>query len=568
LAESSGGYVSFKSIRTPFLLMFILVTSIPLLVLWGVVFIQMEQIRGTASDESTNLAYADLDHTVQGVYGMAKVVEDQVRVSGLDDAKKEELLKAGIAGIHAQVIDILIGKTGYVYVLDSQGHYVISSGGKRDGELIRDSKDTSGRLFIQDIIKKALVLKPGEMAEDRYPWQNAGDPAPRMKVVRIGYFAPWGWVIGAGSYLEEFMDAPRMIGEMVARGNLIIIATLVASILVAVALSFIFSIRFTKPIVTSMKSLRRLTEGDLTIDGAQLTTKRRDEIGSLTDSARTMVEKLSQVVSAVKTASHNLTAGAGQVAGGAQSMSQGATEQAAAGEEVSSSMEQMGANIRQNSDNAKQTERIAAKTAEDARDGGKAVAETVTAMKEIARRTTIIEEIARQTNLLALNAAIEAARAGEHGRGFAVVASEVRKLAERSQKAAGEIGELSVTSVKIAETAGGLLATIVPDIQKTAELVQEISAASGEMNSGAEQINKAILQLDQVIQQNAAIAEELSATSEELNGQAEQLQETMEFFTLAEREGGDGKKLLPVQRRAGRTAPIKAPSTDKEFERY
>jgi methyl-accepting chemotaxis protein len=193
-------------------------------------------------------------------------------------------------------------------------------------------------------------------------------------------------------------------------------------------------------------------------------------------------------------------------------------------------MEQMGANIKQNNDNALQTEKIALKAAEDAQEGGKAVTETVAAMKEIAGKISIIEEIARQTNLLALNAAIEAARAGEHGKGFAVVASEVRKLAERSQKAAGEISQLSASSVGIAEKAGQLLVRIVPDIQKTAELVQEISAASGEQTSGAEQINKAITQLDQVIQENAAGAEELSSTAEELNSQAEQLQTAMSFF--------------------------------------
>jgi methyl-accepting chemotaxis protein len=183
-----------------------------------------------------------------------------------------------------------------------------------------------------------------------------------------------------------------------------------------------------------------------------------------------------------------------------------------------------------------QTEKIALKAADDAREGGKAVNETVSAMKDIASKISIIEEIARQTNLLALNAAIEAARAGEHGKGFAVVAAEVRKLAERSQDAAGDINQLSTTSVEVAEKAGEMLTQIVPDIQKTADLVQEISAASNEMNSGAEQINRAIQQLDQIIQQNAGSAEELASTSEELSGQAEQLKDSVEFFKV-----GDGK---------------------------
>ena len=183
-----------------------------------------------------------------------------------------------------------------------------------------------------------------------------------------------------------------------------------------------------------------------------------------------------------------------------------------------------------------QTEKIAIKSAADARDGGGAVVKTVSAMKEIATKISIIEEIARQTNILALNAAIEAARAGEHGKGFAVVAAEVRKLAERSQKAAGEISTLSTSSVTIAEQAGGMLDRMLPDIQKTAELVQEISASSKEQDTGAEQINQAIQQLDQVIQQNASATEQMASTTEELNSQAEQMKETIAFFTLEGRQ--------------------------------
>jgi methyl-accepting chemotaxis protein len=221
-------------------------------------------------------------------------------------------------------------------------------------------------------------------------------------------------------------------------------------------------------------------------------------------------------------------------------MSQGSSEQAGSVEEVSASMEQMVSNIQQNADNAQQTEKIAQKAAEDAREGGKAVTQTVAAMKEIAGKITIIEEIARQTNLLALNAAIEAARAGEHGRGFAVVASEVRKLAERSQTAAGEISKLSGTSVQVAEEAGTMLAKLVPDIQRTAELVLEINGSSKEQNEGAAQVNKAIQQLDQVVQQNASAAEEMSSTAEQLSSQAEHLQSIMEFFKVDGMSSGSG----------------------------
>jgi len=260
--------------------------------------------------------------------------------------------------------------------------------------------------------------------------------------------------------------------------------------------------------------------------------KKRCEKDELMESLSNMVAKLKEVVMEVQNAAENVTTGGQEMSATAQQMSQGATEQAASAEEVSSSMEQMASNIRQNTDNALQTEKIAIKSAADAREGGKAVTETVSAMKEIASKISIIEEISRQTNLLALNAAIEAARAGEHGKGFAVVASEVRKLAERSQSAAGEISKLSTSSVAIAEQAGEMLNKMLPDIQRTAELVQEITASSKEQDAGAEQINKAIQQLDQVIQQNAGASEEMAATTEELTSQAEQLKTTMSFFVL------------------------------------
>jgi methyl-accepting chemotaxis protein len=274
---------------------------------------------------------------------------------------------------------------------------------------------------------------------------------------------------------------------------------------------------------------REIARGNLLIQ-----VKERSANDGLMQALHAMVQNLTRVVGDVKSAADNVTAGSQELSSTSEEMSQGASEQAAAAEEASASMEQMSSNIRQNADNSMQTEKIAVKSAADANESGIAVARTVSAMKEIAAKTSVIEEIARQTNLLALNAAIEAARAGEHGKGFAVVASEVRKLAERSQKAAGEIGALSLSSVEVAETAGQLLQKLVPDIRKTAELVQEISAACKEQDTGAEQINKAIQQLDQVIQQNAGASEEMASTAEELASQAEQLQGTIAFFRIEE----------------------------------
>ncbi len=294
----------------------------------------------------------------------------------------------------------------------------------------------------------------------------------------------------------------------------------------------------------------KISAGDLDIHFEQ---SRKKETG-VHAAMKMMTEKLREVVTDVRSASDNVAAGSQQLSATSEEMSQGATEQAAAAEEASSSMEQMAANIRQNADNSAQTDKIASQSAHNAQEGGKAVEETVDAMKQIADKISIIEEIARQTNLLALNAAIEAARAGDAGKGFAVVAAEVRKLAERSQVAAGEIGELSESSVQIAEKAGKMLKDLVPDIQKTAELVQEISAASKEQDVGAEQINQAIQQLDQVIQQNASASEEMASTSEELSSQAEQLQQAIGYFRLG---NGGGHTL-------GRPKPAAMPNKSQQ----
>ena len=275
------------------------------------------------------------------------------------------------------------------------------------------------------------------------------------------------------------------------------------------------------------ETAEKIAQGDLTVK-----VQKRSDQDKLMISIQDMVQKLSDIVQDVKNSADNVAAGSEQMSSTAEEMSQGASEQASAAEEASSSMEQMAANIRQNADNARQTEKIAVKSAEDAREGGKAVLETVSAMKTIAEKIDIVEEIARQTDLLALNAAIEAARAGEHGKGFAVVAAAVRRLAERSAEAAGEISKLSVSSVEVAEKAGKLLGQIVPDIGKTSQLVQEITAACNEQNTGAEQINSAIQQLNQVVQQNSSAAEEMSSTSEELSSQAVQLQESISFFKV------------------------------------
>lgn len=371
------------------------------------------------------------------------------------------------------------------------------------------------------------------------------DGTARGITVKEGRIVPTGWrsclaAIGEMSIKTQVSAACAFIGMVVILGGgrlfqmgqgatgAVWLGTIVAATLAAVGLiwwSLLY--KFLRPLDDAVRACQVIASGDVQL---LKSAGNHTEVGRLMHAINTMAGNIASIVSDIRGATTVLSSASEEMSATAQSLSQSSSEQAASVEETTASVEQISASISQNSENAKVTDGMAMQASKQAVDGGKAVTETLVAMKQIASKIGIVDDIAYQTNLLALNAAIEAARAGEHGKGFAVVAAEVRKLAERSQIAAKEIDELASGSVQKAEAAGKLLNDMVPAINKTSDLVQEIAAASEEQSSGAAQINTAMSQMSQITQQNASASEELAATSEEVHNQAYLLQQVMGFF--------------------------------------
>ncbi|MFP4476033.1 MAG: methyl-accepting chemotaxis protein [Desulfatibacillaceae bacterium] len=439
----------------------------------------------------------------------------------------------------------------------------------RDAEMMQDALE----VFPKIRAKLDGIRQISADQQNIENMQQVQDAADRYRAAMGGILKDWELLLRLGTEREKQADLLAKACEDVAVAGLdntdeiaksaaanlssattVMIVGLIVALIISIFVAVYITRMITGPLVQAVGVCNRMAEGDLT---AKFDIDQKDEVGMLASSLNQMVGKLQDIINDIKQASDNVASGSEQVSSSSNQLSQGATEQAASAEEATASMEEMSSSISQNADNAGQTEKIAVKAAQDAENGGQAVGRTVAAMKDIAGKISIIEEIARQTDLLALNAAIEAARAGEHGKGFAVVASEVRRLAERSQTAAAEISTVSTESVEVAERAGELLNKLVPDIQKTAQLVQEISAASIEQNSGAEQVNTALQQFDQVTQENAAAAEEMSATAEELSSQAESLVQSVAFFKVGDNGHGRGRQAFrhTTHKPAGATVP-------------
>ena len=428
---------------------------------------------------------------------------------------------------------VVVGTEGYGVVTDAKGLVLYHPAEKL---ILKD-------LSKYDFMRRALAAGDGK---EFYDWQG------RSKAMIFKADPKTGWLVMLTAYESDLASAAVM-----QRNVLIAVGGMIIFVVCGIVYYSVRRLVIT-PVSGGMHVAGKMASGDLT---DSVTSDSANEIGKLMRSLGSMISSLRGVVVGVKSAAEQVAAGSEEVSASAQHLSAGATEQAASVEEVSASIAQMTGNISKNTELAEETREIAVKTAREAVNGGQAVSQTVVAMQDIAEKTSIIEEIARQTNLLALNAAIEAARAGEHGKGFAVVASEVRKLAERSGVAAGEIRELTGSSLQVAERAKQVLDSMITDINRNEELVGEVAAASREQYEGGQQISKAITQLDEVIQRNAAFAEELSSTSEELSAQAVKLQDTMQFFIVPD----DGSHFSPVLRRDDTNVPALEPGDG--FER-
>jgi methyl-accepting chemotaxis protein len=425
------------------------------------------------------------------------------------------------------VSEVKLGATGYAYLVDSRGWIIAHPKPELILNLNLLDSASAGWKGLDEAGRAMAALEPGGSGARAY---RKPDGSEVMAFFARVPDSP-GWTLA--------LAVP--VGEINAtRDSLLIMLQLAlgVGVVLAILVSIVIARSIVRPLAVVVRSVGRLAEGYLYLESDQAAAvsgleARGDELGDVVRSVDGLAGSLSSIVGEISDASRLVSSGSAQLSSTAQGLSGGASEQAASLEQLSASVEQLAATVRQNADNTSQADALARRVTKNADDSGKAVGKMVVSMTEIAGKISIIEEIARQTNLLALNAAIEAARAGEAGKGFAVVAAEVRKLAERSQKAAGEINALSISSVAEAGAAGKMLEELVPDIKRTAELIQEIAAASTEQASGAEQISKGVNQMDQVVQLNASASEELASTAEELEGQARSLVDAIGFFRLA-----------------------------------
>ena len=537
------------SLRLRVLTIGVILTSVPIVVISAVVYWQNHEMVEVAKAESSKLAHTNLSDVAQGVYRMCALQHAMLEKDAAAKGKAANT-QADVSQIRRSITDIVVGKTGYAYVLtgsgEKRGKYIISLKGQRDGESVWEAKDDDGKLVVQSIIAKAKGNRNGECDFERYPWRNQGESRARVKIAAITYFEPWDWVIGVCSYEDEFQEAGDKLAAIGQKGHVVLGVVLAVSALIAAVIWFFATQSLVKPLRMIFKGLETFSACELADAGKKF----RVSIDSMQQGTR-------EVASA-----------ANLVASAAQALALGSSEQAAAAEETSSSSEQMASMTRQNAENALEARRLSEAARCSADKGFEAMSRMSVAIAEIQRSSTdtskimkVIDEIAFQTNLLALNAAVEAARAGEAGKSFAVVAEEVRNLAQRSAEAARNTAALIEESVKsadkgvqISREVSEALQGITEKTRKANELVTEIAAASNDQAHGIGQINTAIGQMGTVTQQNAANAEESASAAEELNNQVEGLNRVVgQLRGLL--EGAEGEYATSASGHGGRQAP-------------
>jgi methyl-accepting chemotaxis protein len=476
---------------------------------------------------TSNMLHSDFDRLiqfqVQNAVSMLEKVHELLSTGAITGISEKELAAALLRGLR-------YGEQGYFWADKSDGTNVVLLGRDAEGKNRLNAQDKKGTYYIQSIIDAA---KKGTHYSN-YWFSKKADGEPFEKRSYSEYFPKYDWVIGTGNYIDDIDKILNQIKDDNAKNNKGILMTLVVILLIMLAGASIIAIflgkKISTPIMAVANVAQNIAQGNLTVK-VNVTT--HDESAILAESFNQMVINLNKLMLIIKNGAIEIVSATNEVSDSSQTLSMGANKQAASVEEASSAMEQMTSTIELNADNARQTETISQETSKGTRIMFDSMNTSLASIKTISEKITIINDIAFQTNILALNAAVEAARAGEHGKGFAVVAAEVRKLAERSKVAADEIMQLSAESVKTTESTREILNKLVPEIEKTLRLVQEIVASNKEQAAGVGQVNSAIQGLNDVIQQNASSSEELAASAEEMSAQATSLLNEISFFKLS-----------------------------------